>query len=80
MGLSLEEQAKWRLRIDSAADRYDDAKRRVREHAIERLAMLEPDGSFAHRSVLKEERLALTAYRDLLLAYSRALLDQPNER
>jgi len=74
MALSLEQQAKWRLRIDSAADRYADAKRRVREHAIERLAMLEPDGSFAHRRVLREETLALKAYRDLLLEYSRLLL------
>ena len=79
VSLSVEERAKWRLRIDSASDRYDDAKRRVREHAIERLAMLEPDGSFGHLSALREESLALIVYRDLLLAYSRALLDQPNE-
>jgi len=72
--VSREDHAKWRLRIESAADRYRVAQLRVAETAIERLTLPAPDGDFAHSSALHEEMLALKAYSGLLLEYSRIRL------
>jgi hypothetical protein len=77
--LSDQDQARWRLRIESAANRYHDAKLRVGETAIDRLTLPERDGSFAHREAIQEEIFALKAYSDLLVEYSRALFSEKVE-
>ena len=78
--LSDQEYAKWRLRIESAADRYQTAKLRVGETAIDRLTLPAPDGGYAHSRALHEETLALRAYADLLMEYSRLMLEsEPHE-
>ena len=74
--ISGEDREKWRLRIKSAEDRYQQAKLRVGETAIERLTLPAPDGSFAHNHALREEVLALKDYTDLLMEYSRILVDE----
>jgi hypothetical protein len=58
---SREDREGWRLRIRSAEDRYEAAKMRVAETAIERLTLPVPDGSFAHTHALRDEMLALKA-------------------
>src|SRR4051794_21814573 len=62
--VSSEGHARWRLRIDSAADRYEAAKLRVGEAAVQRLRLPSPDGHFAHSQALREEMLALKDYSD----------------
>ena len=77
--ISGEDRAKWRLRIESAAERYKDAQLRVYETAIERLTLPVPDGNFDHSKALREETMALRNYRDLLVEYSRILMSETDE-
>jgi hypothetical protein len=74
--LSPELSKEWRQRLDVALKRYEEAKRRVGETAVERLDLPSPDGFLAHRVALEQETESLREYRNLLAAYAALLADR----
>ena len=59
----------WWHRLNAALLRYEEAKRRVSESAVERLRFPVPDGDMAHRLALREETQALREYKNVLLEF-----------
>jgi hypothetical protein len=70
----------WQHRISVASQRYDDAKKRVRETVVERLTLPVPDGDLAHRLALRAETAALREYWDLVASFSKLMLDDAPPR
>ena len=68
--LSPQVRRQWAQRLKAAALRYEIAKDRVRETAIERLYLPRPDGYYAHSLALTEETESLRDYRNLLTEYA----------
>ena len=71
--LSPQVRQQWEQRLKAAALRYEVAKDRVRETAIERLYLPRPDGYYAHSLALREETEALREYRDLLAEFAKQM-------
>ena len=70
----------WQQRISVALQRYEAAKRRVGETAVERVTLPVPDGDLAHRLALRAETDALREYWNLLVTVSRLMLDEEPQK
>lgn len=68
----------WWHRLNAALLRYEEAKRRVGETAIERLELSVPDSALAHLQALREEAQALREYRNILAAFAKLIGSEEN--
>jgi hypothetical protein len=66
----------WWHWLNAALLRYEEAKRRVGETAIERLELPSSDGTSAHLLALREETEALREYRNMLTAFAKLVLNR----